>query len=435
VLAALGKSHPKYCIGLKLPAVFAAEQAKVDESMKLKSAPEDFRVDELSDIQTGRGGNALYRLSKRGLGTPEAVQAILRTWNLPRQKISYGGMKDRHALTTQYVSIQNGPRSDIEERSFRLEYLGQIARPFVASDIRSNRFQIRLRAIPEPRRLEYESRIALASEHGIVNYFDDQRFGSIGVSGDLIGVAWCKGNYERALYLALAEPNTHDRPREREQKEILRRFWGGWVACKEHLDRSHRRSIVTYLVDHPVDFKRALALVRQDLRGIYAAAFQSWVWNRWLSCLIVDRLGASNVRWMSSRSGELAVPQGLDTNLDQIWGELAAGSIPLPSARIHVWPDGTLPALEGVLLPFAMTVQEMRFKYPRDTFFSKGARAIRLIPNELTWRWEPSQEVSGTSDWVLAFELPRGCYATMAIRQWTLETAEFDELEGESSDV
>jgi tRNA(Glu) U13 pseudouridine synthase TruD len=58
-----------------------------------------------------------------------------------------------------------------------------------------------------------------------------------------------------------------------------------------------------------------------------------------------------------------------------------------------------------------------------------------LIPNELTWRWEPSQEVSGTSDWFLGFELPRGCYATMAIRQWTLETGEFDELEGESSDV
>lgn len=402
--------------------------------MKLKSAPEDFRVDELSDIQMGRGGHALYRLSKRGLGTPEAVQAILRTWNLPRQRISYGGMKDRHAVTTQYVSIQNGPRSDIEERSFCLEYQGQIARPFVASDIRSNRFEIRLRAISEPKRLEYESRISLASQHGIVNYFDDQRFGSIGISGELIGVAWCKGNYERALYLALAEPNTHDRPREKGQKEILRRCWGDWVACKERLDRSHRRSIVTYLVDHPNDFKRALALVRQDLRGIYAAAFQSWVWNRWLSGLMVDRLGASRVRWMSSKCGELAVPEGLDTKADRVWGELAAGSIPLPSARIHAWPEGTLPALEEVLRTLEMTVREMRFKYPRDTFFSKGVRAIRLIPNELSWRWEPSNDVSGTSDWVLGFELPRGCYATMVIRQWTLETEESDELEVENEE-
>ncbi len=80
------------------------------------------------------------------------------------------------------------------------------------------------------------------------------------------------GDYERALYLAIAEANSHDRPREKEQKEILRQLWGNWLECKAKLDRSHRRSIVTYLVDHPTDFKaRALALLRSDLRSIYMA--------------------------------------------------------------------------------------------------------------------------------------------------------------------
>ena len=35
----------------------------------------------------------------------------------------------------------------------------------------------------------------------IIGYFDDQRFGSVGESGEFIGRAWCLGNYERALWL------------------------------------------------------------------------------------------------------------------------------------------------------------------------------------------------------------------------------------------
>ena len=400
--------------------------------MKLKSSPEDFRVDELSDIRPSRGGHALYRLSKSGLGTPEAVQAILQHWNLPRKSLSYGGLKDRHALTTQHVSIQNGPRSDLEERSFRLEYLGQVSKPFVASDIRSNRFQICLRAIEDGQRQGYESRIALTRSHGLINYFDDQRFGSIGFSGELIGVAWCKGNYERALYLSLAEPNSHDRPRERGQKEILRLHWGDWMRCKEELDRSHRRSIVTYLVDHPTDFKRALALVRQDLRGIYAAAFQSWVWNHWVSRLIEGRLGSANVSWVDFRCGRLALPHQIDRDQEQSWSAFALSSLPLPSARIHTWPEGMLPVLEEILEPLEMTVREMRFKYPRDTFFSKGNRNVQLMPEELTWRWENSTEVIRTSDWHLSFALPRGSYATMAIRQWTLDASDLADSQDES---
>lgn len=399
--------------------------------MKLKSTPEDFSVEEVTDLRVGRGPFALYRLTKRGIGTPEAVQEVLHRWNLPRQKVSYGGLKDRHALTIQHLSILGGPRTPIEERSFQLEYLGQIPRQFSASDIRSNRFRIRLRAIRDSFKSDYDTRVHDSRSQGLVNYFDDQRFGSIGISGDLIGEAWCKGNYERALYLALAEQNPHDRPREKIQKEILRELWGQWVMCKDRLDRSHRRSVVTYLVDHPTDFKRALALVRQDLRGIYAAAFQSWVWNRWLSRLIQERIPKDNLAWIESKSGNLAVPQGLAGESKRAWESFVAADLPLASARIHAWPEGTEEALGAVLQDLTMTVREMRFKYPRDTFFSKGSRAIRLMPMDLESSWEPSADRAGFSDWNLSFTLPRGAYATMAIRQWTMEK-DLPDLSGEA---
>ena len=124
---------------------------------------------------------------------------------------------------------------------------------------------------------------------GLPNYFDDQRFGSVGYSGDLIGHAWLKGNAERALELALAEANPSDRSAAKVEKAILRDCWGRWTEAKSRLDRSSARSIVTYLVDHPTDFRGAFARMRRELRTLYFSAFQSHLWNlilaRWIERL------------------------------------------------------------------------------------------------------------------------------------------------------
>ena len=51
--------------------------------MKLKRQPEDFRVEELPLVEGGDAGRfAFYRLTKRGVGTLEALEEIRRRWNL-----------------------------------------------------------------------------------------------------------------------------------------------------------------------------------------------------------------------------------------------------------------------------------------------------------------------------------------------------------------
>ncbi|MFM7927199.1 MAG: tRNA pseudouridine(13) synthase TruD, partial [Pirellula sp.] len=302
----------------------------------------------------------------------------------------------------------------------------QIPRPFHAKDIQANRFEIRLRNIAASDRDQLDRNADWLGRFGAINYFDDQRFGSIGQSGELIGVHWCKLNYERALYIAMAEQNPHDRPREKEQKEILRTYWGQWEKCKAMLDRSHRRSIVTYLLDHPVDFKRALALVRHDLRSIYIAALQSWVWNRWVSKLIERFNDQATSRYLPSKSGPLALPELATEARQQQWKSDWNIQLPLPSARQHHWPDGTLEALETVVADLGLTVRELRLKFPRDTFFSRGQRDVLLFAKDFRAKWENSESKQNQSDWVLGFELPRGAYATMIIRQLFIEGIEIE---------
>lgn len=382
--------------------------------MKLKSLPSDFRVREVSQIRAQGGPYALYELHKTSLGTPEAVQAILRSWNLPRHQISYGGLKDRHAQTSQFITIHHGPKQDFEDRSFQLHYLGQTARAFHAKDIESNDFEILLRGIDGHRQSTITDRLLLIQRIGLVNYFDDQRFGSIGFGGRMIAEPWCQGDYEQTLYLAMAEENKHDRGREQQQKQILRDYWGKWQECKDRLDRSHRRSIVTFLCDHPTNFKRAVALIRSDLRSIYLAAFQSALWNQWLSKLIEVKFD-DNVSYLNSVIGQLALPiiGSSDTSLLQWLGQL---SLPLPTARQHEWPEDLVGLLDQVLERYGLERREIRLKYPRDTFFSKGIRPCWLKPSDFQYSWAHDELHSDRQALRLSFRLPRGAYATMLVK-------------------
>lgn len=382
--------------------------------MKVKRLREDFVVREMTEFPVPGGPHATYLLEKSGLGTPEAIQEIIKCWNLSRSQIGYGGLKDRHAVTSQTITIYRGPERDIEQRSFTLTYIGQAPREFGAKDIQSNAFEITLRGLKADK-VDAIQQACTTLEAGIPNYFDDQRFGSLGTSRQFVAQPWCLGDYERALFLMIAEENSHDRPREREQKEILRKLWGDWIECKRVLDRSHRRSIVTYLCDHPTDFRRALALVRIDLRSIYVAAFQSQLWNQVVAQWWRSQLPDDKLLKVPGAGSELLFPVNMGAELA---GKARRLQVPLPSARQKDYSSEIGPLLDTVLTQYGMQRHEIRLKYPRDTFFSKGTRDVLLVPKGLKWH-RGLDEVVGRDDVFklkLDFSLLRGQYATMLIK-------------------
>jgi tRNA pseudouridine13 synthase len=151
--------------------------------MKLKSTPEDFRVEELTDVKLGDGlpGRfTFYRLTKRGIGTIEAADAICRRWNLASRQLSFGGLKDRHAVTIQYLTILDGPQKTVREKSFDLEPLGRVPHQYGPAHFRGNRFQIVLRDLSQKSALQAQTELSTIPRDGVPNYFDDQRFGSVG---------------------------------------------------------------------------------------------------------------------------------------------------------------------------------------------------------------------------------------------------------------
>jgi tRNA pseudouridine13 synthase len=386
--------------------------------MKLKCLPEDFEVEELADIKLSDGPFAVYRLTKRSLGTPEAISAIQRRWKLSRRQIGYGGLKDKHAVTRQWVTIHRGPKRDLEQDKLTLEYQGQTAQPFGPQEIAGNRFRVVIRDLTEHAANRIVDRARHLATVGVPNYFDDQRFGSLGVSGEFIARPWCAGNYERALWLALAEANTHDRPQDREEKRILQDNWGDWPACKAKLPKSSRRSIVTFLVDHPTDFRRAFALLPVDIRSLYLAAYQSDLWNQIAAVWLKTHVAEEFLFDVELGTGKLPFLRDAPPNLP---ADFSAQTLPLPSARLHLEDNPLGPLYESVLAREGIALRELRVKYPRDSFFSKGERTAILCVEKIIAQPGDDDQYPGRKRVTLQFTLPRGSYATIVIKQLTAE--------------
>jgi tRNA pseudouridine13 synthase len=386
--------------------------------MKLKRQPEDFRVEELPLVEGGDFGRfGFYRLTKRGVGTLEAIEAIRRRWNLSGRQISYGGLKDRHAVTIQYLTILDGPDRGLKEGSLDLEPVGRLTHPYGPNQFRGNRFTVVLRDMSAEKVRAATIALEELPRDGLPNYFDDQRFGSVGYDGDFIGRAWLAGDHEKALRLAIAEPNPSDRPNEREEKTLLRESWGNWVEAKAKLPRSHARSLVTYLVDHPTDFRGAFARVRRELRSLYFSAFQSHLWNLELARLIERTTRPEQREVVEFKVAKLPIHRGLDPEQAAL---LTAAQLPLPASRTPLPAEGPVrDAVLEVVGGFGFAWEDLRVKHLKDVFFSKGSRPALFFAQNLSHSTADDDLYPGRKKIALGFELPKGAYATLVVKRVT----------------
>ena len=386
--------------------------------MKLKQQPEDFRVEELTDAAGGESGPfALYRLDKIGWTTSDALDAVRRRWQLDRRRVSYGGLKDRHAATSQFVTVFRGPKWNLSHERITLTYLGQRDSPFTSADIRANRFTVVLRAMSDTAVSLAEAALAEVADAGLPNYFDDQRFGSVGEGREFVAREMVFGRFERALWLALAAPYEFDRADAKREKATLRDHWGDWPALKAKLPKGHARSLVDYLVHHPTDFKGAVARLRPELQGLYLSAYQSFLWNRMLAAWLRRTLGPENLADVELKLGRVPVPVRVPDEKRSEWESL---TLPLPSARLKPDPSAAwAPIVDEVLRDEGLTLGELRIKGLQKPFFSKGDRAGCVRPAGLDHVAAADELNPGRKKLTLRFELPRGSYATMLVKRVT----------------
>ncbi len=98
---------------------------------------------------------------------------------------------------------------------------------------------------------------------------------------------------------------------------------------------------------------------------------------------------------------------------------LNAAELQLPCARIER-PEGLQGnLLDSVLQEEKIELREIRVRYPRDSFFSKGMRRVPIRPAGLTCSVADDELHGGRSKLTLSFDLPSGSHATILVKRLT----------------
>ncbi len=170
----------------------------------IKAQPEDFIVEELADLPLVESGEyAVFRLTKRGWNTIDVLRILARDLGLGARAFAYGGRKDRHALTSQYITIRSPLCDRIRRRQYKLEFVGYMEHPMSPRLMSGNRFHIVVRGLGEAAVARVIPEIRWAAESGYPNYFDDQRFGSYDTEQGFLGEKALKGHFSGALKIYL----------------------------------------------------------------------------------------------------------------------------------------------------------------------------------------------------------------------------------------
>lgn len=152
---------------------------------RFRTTPEDFLVEEVASFQpTGEGEHLLLTVEKRGMNTVFAARTLAAWAGIAEMGIGYAGMKDRHAVTRQRFSVHFPKRVSpdiglLESADFRVLEHSWHNRKLSRGALAGNRFVLVLREV-RGLRGPIDARLESIREHGIPNYFGEQRFGRDG---------------------------------------------------------------------------------------------------------------------------------------------------------------------------------------------------------------------------------------------------------------
>jgi tRNA pseudouridine13 synthase len=375
--------------------------------------PEDFRVEEVSGLRAGGGGAyGLYLLEKRGLTTFEAIGRLARHLGRPPSAVSAGGLKDKHAVTLQHVTIEGRPAGRVSMKGLRLTPVGRCTRPMSGDHLEGNRFAIVLRDL-SPGDVDLVRGRAGAVGRGLPNYFDEQRFGSLR-GGEFIARKLVDGDHEGALRMHLAAPTRADQPRDRKRRRRMDELWGDWQAAFEYLPRGNDRSVVSFLRDHPDSYARAFSLIEGRLAQLYLFAYQSYLWNETLAGYLRRWVPSDRLFEVTYAPGRLvfADPPGED-----LLAELRGLDVALPHPKAE-YPDGVLAdSLREVLAAERIRLEDLRVRRVRGLRFRGGRRAALVTPDGLELEGDqPDDRYPGKRKLRVRFGMPPGSYATLVIK-------------------
>lgn len=158
----------------------------------IRSRPSDFIVDEMLGFEpAGAGEHDLLRIEKTNANTEWVARRLAAYAGVKPVDVGYAGLKDRHAVTTQWFSVRRPNRdgtawSGFEADGVRILDVFRHDRKLRRGSHAANSFRIALRGAGfAAKEAELRARVESISALGVPNYFGPQRFGRQGRNVEL----------------------------------------------------------------------------------------------------------------------------------------------------------------------------------------------------------------------------------------------------------
>ncbi len=363
--------------------------------MLIKHEAEDFIVEEVpsKEWNTDNKDNAnnkyvIFKLTKTNLNTEQALNIITKKFHLIPETIKYSGTKDKHAKTTQYVSIPNRAgisQIKVNEENILLEHVGYNDEPLSLGTLKGNKFSITLRELNQTEinllKTTQTQIISNQIEPGqknilIPNYFDEQRFSS---NNYTIGLNILKKDYKNVV------------------KELCENNEPYSIKSKEYLDKN------------PNDYIGTLKFIPKKTLLMFIHAVQSYFFNTTLSNILLANAKEKDIKYVTVAYslGELIFYEN-NSDYESIQKEISEiALIGFNSLDINIH-------IKKLLSELNLTSRDFIIRAIPELSVEGTMRDI-IIP--IKYLAIQVDETNNTAN--LNFELTKGSYATIVIKALT----------------
>ena len=330
-------------------------------------SPRDFTVEEIPLYDfSGEGEHLILKIRKKELTTWEMLDILSTHLGIKKREIGYAGLKDKHAMTIQYVSIMAIHASRLESFSHpQIKILDKIrhANKIRIGHLKGNRFHLRFKKVLGIQKEMLDSVLVWIKKHGVPNYFGYQRFGNYG------------DNWEEGRKILSGELKIRDR----KSKEFL------------------------------------------------ISAYQSYLFNNWLSkriesCKLLEEFSESETeRILKLPNGTLDGTKKQDNFFKILKGDLL---MHYPYGRIFYAEEVLEESKRFILRDLSVTgllpgkkvklaegsAREIEQSFDEEIRENGSRRYAWIFPTDIQKKYIPEK-----AHYELGFFLPKGCYATNVV--------------------
>jgi tRNA pseudouridine13 synthase len=386
----------------------------------IKSQPDDFVVEEIPLYEPCGEGEHLYlRIEKTSVSHGELMSCLRRHFHVKEVNIGYAGMKDKAAITRQTVSIHlldDPPSVEIDHERINVLWARRHTNKIHRGHLRGNRFSIRIREVDPLSITAVKRCLDQLQQTGMPNYFGFQRFG-YRCNNQILGAAIVRKDWQAMLDELLGATGTPFPEYQRERRELYdqgryteaARDWAAANRNELIASRSLRGGKSLHGVCHAVG---------QTPLAFWISALQSAIFNRVLD----ERLQQGTL--LTLVEGDLAWKHDSRSVFAVTAAEMEGDVLARRLERFEISPSGPLCGSGMTRAAGSVDVVEIRALQatgvPLDALMQvgygvHGARRAMRVPIANV---ELDSGVDEGGNFIhLAFDLPRGAYATVLLRE------------------